>query len=45
MAGGVHVRSRLVDLGVNGEGGEVDRFVAFNDVAILIDKNEVGDFD
>jgi hypothetical protein len=45
MAGGVHVRSRPVDLGVDSEGWEIDRFVALNDVSILVDKNKVGDFD
>jgi hypothetical protein len=34
-----------VDLGVDGKGGEVDGFIAFNDVAIFVDKNEVGDSD
>ena len=45
VGGGHHVGPGRVDLGVDGEGGPVDGAVAFHDLALGIDADEVGDRD
>ena len=39
---GHHVGPGRVDLGVDGEGGRVDRAVALHDVALVVDQDQVG---
>jgi hypothetical protein len=45
MTGGVDVGPGLVDFRVDGKGREINGFVAFNDVSVFIDEDQVGDFD
>ena len=45
MARSVHIRPRLVDLGMNRESSRIDGFVADHDLAIFVDENEVADAD
>jgi hypothetical protein len=41
MTSSVDVGAGFVNLAVNCEGGGVDRLVAYNNISILIDKNEI----
>lgn len=41
VAGGVDFGTRFVDFRVDCEGGCVDGFVAFDDVAVFVDEDEV----
>ena len=45
MGGGHHVGAGRVDLGVDGEGGPVDRHVPLDHLALVVDQDEVGDPD
>ncbi len=41
MAGSMDIRSRFVDLGVDGEGGSIDGFVTDDYIAVLVYEDEV----
>ena len=45
MGGGHHVGAGRVDLGVDGERGRVDRPVALDHLAVVVDQDQVGDPD
>lgn len=45
VTGSVHIRSGLVDLGMDGESCGVDGFVADDDFAVFVDEDEVADAD
>ena len=45
MARSMDVGTRFVDLGVDGEGGGVDWFVANDNVAFFVDEDEIRDTD
>ena len=45
VRGGDHVGTRRVHLRVDREGGAVHRPVALDDVALVVDEDEVGDAD
>jgi len=45
VGGGDHVRLRLVDRGMDDEGGLVGRLTALDDLAMLVDQLQVGDAD
>ena len=42
VGGGDHVGPGGVDLGVDGEGSGVDRPPAFDDLAVVVEEDEVG---
>ena len=42
VGGSHHIGTRRVDLGVNGEGGGVDRPVALDHLAVVVDQDQVG---
>jgi hypothetical protein len=41
VTSGVDVGARLVDLGMDSEGRGVDGFIAYHDVAVFVDEDEV----
>ncbi|KJR90047.1 uncharacterized protein SPSK_06589 [Sporothrix schenckii 1099-18] len=45
VAGGMHVRPRLVDFRVDGKRGGIDGLAALDDDAVFVDENEVGHAD
>lgn len=45
MACGIDIRTSLVDFRVNGESGSVDRFVTFDNLAVFVNENKVGNRD
>lgn len=45
MTRGMHVRAGLVDLGVDGEGSCINRFVADHYIAVFVHEDEIRDTD
>ena len=45
VGGGHGIRACAVNIGVNCKCGGIDREMAFDDIAVVVDPDQVGDFD